>query len=91
MVRPQALVRTAGLRRLVLAHGLAAVEHGRGAPALGGRAAAGTGKLCQVVEGWLSVHCHCGNTNIGGGVRQSGFFVDTPPFTPACEISLERV
>lgn len=60
-VRPQALVQTAGLRRLVLAHGFASVEHRRGTPALGGRATAGTGELRQVVEGRLSVHRHCGD------------------------------
>lgn len=60
-VRRQALVQTAGLRRLVLAHGFASVEHRRGTPALGGRATAGTGELRQVVEGRLSVHRHCGD------------------------------
>lgn len=61
MVRPQVWVSATGLRRLVLTHGFASVEHGRGAPALGGCAAAGARELCQVMEGWLSVHCHCEN------------------------------
>lgn len=51
---------TARLRRFILAHGFASVEHGGSAPALGGCATARAGELCQVMEGWLSVHRHCG-------------------------------
>lgn len=61
MAMPLGLDAAAGLRGLVLAHGLASVEHGRGTPALGGRAAAGPGELCQVMEGRFSVHGHCGD------------------------------
>lgn len=50
MVRPQAWVAATGLRRLILAHGFASVEHSRGTPTLGGCTAAGAGELCQVME-----------------------------------------
>lgn len=58
-VRPQALVQTTRLRRLVLAHCFASVEHCRGTPALCGRATARTREFRQVMEGRLSVHRHC--------------------------------
>lgn len=49
-------VRQRWLCGLVLTQSLAAVQHGRGAAALGRRAASGAGKLGQVVERRLSVH-----------------------------------
>lgn len=46
------------LRRFVLAHGLAPVQHGWRTPAFGGGAAAGASKLCQLLDGRLSEHGH---------------------------------
>ena len=64
----------ARLRGLVLAHGLAPVQHGRGASALGGRAATGAGELRQVVERGLPVHGHWRDTQSRGQGSESSQF-----------------